>query len=95
MHPGPDRLAEAELEYADETSPSIYVNFPMVSGVPESWGPGPWHAMIWTTTPWTLPANVAIAAHPDLDYVGVRYVRPGNDRSSGPDDPRGRSWSPR
>ncbi len=69
-------LAEAELEYSDESSPSIYVNFPMVAGVPEGWGPGPWHAMIWTTTPWTLPANVAIAAHPDLAYVGLRYVDP-------------------
>ncbi len=73
-------LAEAELEYKDETSPSIYVNFEMVSGVPESWGPGagagPWHAMIWTTTPWTLPANVGIAAHPDLEYAGIRYDDP-------------------
>lgn len=69
-------LAEAELEYQDETTPSIYVNFPVVSGVPETWGPGPWHAMVWTTTPWTLPANVAIAAHPDLTYVGVRYSDP-------------------
>ena len=32
--------------------------------------------MIWTTTPWTLPANVAIAAHPDLDYAGIRYTDP-------------------
>ncbi len=69
-------LAEAELEYKDETSPSIYVNFPMVAGVPADWGDGPWHAMIWTTTPWTLPANVAIAAHPDLDYAGIRYTDP-------------------
>ncbi len=69
-------LAEAELEYKDETSPSIYVNFPVVSGLPAEWGEGPWHAMIWTTTPWTLPANVAIAAHPDLDYAGVRYLDP-------------------
>ncbi|AGA25692.1 isoleucine--tRNA ligase [Singulisphaera acidiphila] len=69
-------LAEAELEYRDESSPSIYVNFPIVSGVPAAWGTGPWHAMVWTTTPWTLPANVAIAAHPDLNYVGVRYVDP-------------------
>ena len=69
-------LAEAELEYHDETSPSIYVNFPMVSGVPEGWGPGPWHAMIWTTTPWTLPANVAIAAHSDFEYAGIRYRDP-------------------
>ena len=69
-------LAEAELEYKDETSPSIYVNFEMVAGVPESWGAGPWHAMIWTTTPWTLPANVGIAVHPDLEYAGIRYVDP-------------------
>jgi len=69
-------LAEAELEYSDEVSPSIYVNFPVVSGVPRSWGEAPWHAMIWTTTPWTLPANVAIAANADLTYVGLRYVDP-------------------
>ena len=69
-------LAEAELEYSDEVSPSIYVNFPVVSGVPATWGDGPWHAMIWTTTPWTLPANVAIAAHPDITYVGLRYTDP-------------------
>ncbi len=69
-------LAEAELEYRDATSPSIYVNFAMVAGVPASWGEGAWHAMIWTTTPWTLPANVAIAAHPRLSYSGIRYVDP-------------------
>ena len=75
-------LAEAELEYHDETSPSIFVNFPMVSGVPEAWTridestDADWRAMIWTTTPWTLPANVAIAVHPDLTYAGVRYVDP-------------------
>ncbi|MGE5756255.1 MAG: isoleucine--tRNA ligase, partial [Planctomycetaceae bacterium] len=74
-------LAEAELEYRDEATPSIYVNFPMVSGVPEGWGRGPWHVMIWTTTPWTLPANVAIAAHPDLEYVGLRYVDPTSGRA--------------
>jgi isoleucyl-tRNA synthetase len=73
-------LAEAELEYHEETTPSIYVNFPMVSGVPEAWHSSedsesaPWHAMIWTTTPWTLPANVAIAVHPDVTYAGVRYT---------------------
>jgi len=74
-------LAEAELEYRDETSPSVYVNFTAGSGVPEAWGPGPWHLMIWTTTPWTLPANVAIAAHPDLDYAGVRYVDPASGQA--------------
>ena len=70
-------LAEAELEYREDTTPSIYVNFPIVSGVPHAWGEGgPWHVMIWTTTPWTLPANVAIAVHPELEYAGVRYVDP-------------------
>ena len=69
-------LAEAELEYHDETSLSVYVNFPLVNGVPEGWGEGPWHLMIWTTTPWTLPANVAIAAHPELTYSGIRYTDP-------------------
>jgi isoleucyl-tRNA synthetase len=67
-------LAEAELEYKDETTPSIYVNFALLSGVPRAWGEGPWHAMVWTTTPWTLPANVAIAVHAELSYAGVRYV---------------------
>ena len=69
-------LAEAELEYSDEVSPSIYVNFPVISGLPASWGDGPWHAMIWTTTPWTLPANVAIAANSGVTYAGVRYTDP-------------------
>ncbi len=58
----------------------------MVSGVPASWveadsDGGPWHAMIWTTTPWTLPANVAIAVHPDLNYAGVRYKEPATGRT--------------
>jgi isoleucyl-tRNA synthetase len=69
-------LAEAELEYEEESTPSIYVNFPMITGVPHAWGPGPWNAMIWTTTPWTLPANVAIAVHPELVYAGICYVDP-------------------
>lgn len=76
-------LAEAELEYHDHTSPSVYVNFAMEAGVPEPFGPGPWHAMIWTTTPWTLPANVAIAVHPNLDYAGVRYRDPKSGREIG------------
>ncbi len=74
-------LAEAELEYQEETTPSIYVNFEMVAGVPESWGEGPWHAMIWTTTPWTLPANVGIAAHPELAYAGVEYTDPATGKA--------------
>jgi isoleucyl-tRNA synthetase len=80
-------LAEAELEYQEETTPSIYVNFPMVSRVPASWTKSDgsddrdWHAMIWTTTPWTLPANVAIAVHPDVTYAGIRYTDPTSGRT--------------
>jgi isoleucyl-tRNA synthetase len=70
-------LAEAELEYEEVTSPSIYVNFPVIEGLPAEFadkaGSGPCHVMIWTTTPWTLPANVAIAYHPDIEYALVRY----------------------
>ena len=60
-------LAEAELEYKEKTSPSIYVKFPLLSplpGIDEDVS-----VAIWTTTPWTLPANVAIALHPDMEYV--------------------------
>ncbi|MBM3861040.1 MAG: isoleucine--tRNA ligase [Verrucomicrobia bacterium] len=55
-------LAEAEVEYADHTSPSVFVKFP-VKGKPNEF------AVIWTTTPWTLPANVAIAVKSDFIYV--------------------------
>ncbi|WP_031513484.1 isoleucine--tRNA ligase [Desulfofalx alkaliphila] len=64
-------LAEAEVEYADKSSPSIYVKFPVVDGkgiLPEQ----ETYVVIWTTTPWTIPANVAIALHPELDYVLVQ-----------------------
>jgi isoleucyl-tRNA synthetase len=65
-------LAEAEIEYGDETSDSIYVGFELVdppgafaaAGLPVS-------ILIWTTTPWTLPANVAVTLADDASYVGV------------------------
>ena len=60
-------LADAEVEYADETDPSIYVKFPLADRPSES-------LLIWTTTPWTLPANLAIAAHPDFRYAKVKLV---------------------
>ncbi len=81
-------LAEAELEYADVTSPTVFVNFPLdtppaaLAEKGEELGHPTWHAMIWTTTPWTLPANVAIAAHPDLDYAGVRYTDPASGHAT-------------
>ncbi len=67
-------LAEAEIEYRDKKSPSIYVKFPMRSDLkekfPETSG-RPISVLIWTTTPWTLPANLAIAFHPDHEYVAA------------------------
>ena len=63
-------LAEAEVEYGDHTSPSIYVKFPLVDPLPGVDGPA--SMVIWTTTPWTLPANLAIAVHPDFEYSAVR-----------------------
>jgi len=69
-------LAEAEIEYAPATSPSIYVKFRVLSDVHERFHSAPRDLpaffVIWTTTPWTLPANVAIAAHPAFEYALVR-----------------------
>ncbi len=67
-------LAEAEVEYGEHTSPSIFVEFPMASDLGEKYPAlqGKDLVMvIWTTTPWTIPANLAIALHPDLEYVAV------------------------
>jgi isoleucyl-tRNA synthetase len=62
-------LAEAEIEYQDKRSPSIYVSFAVKegNGVLEEGT----KIVIWTTTPWTIPANLAIAVHQDLSYVVV------------------------
>ena len=64
-------LAEAEIEYHDHTSPSIYVAFDLVSenGAVEKGT----KFVIWTTTPWTLPANLGIAVQPDFEYQVVKY----------------------
>jgi isoleucyl-tRNA synthetase len=62
-------LAEAEVEYEDHTSPSIWVKFPVVAGEKTSKLGAGVSALIWTTTPWTLPANRALAFHPDFEYV--------------------------
>jgi len=65
-------LAEAEIEYSDEVSDSIYVRFEFTSK-PEAWADRPESVsvLIWTTTPWTLPANVAVTIAEQADYVGV------------------------
>jgi isoleucyl-tRNA synthetase len=70
-------LAEAEVEYEDLSSPSIYVAFELVPPLPAPLAPyadrKPAIA-IWTTTPWTLPANLAVAVRPDLPYVLLEAV---------------------
>ena len=58
-------LAEAEIEYWDETDPSIMVRFPLKDEKDVS-------LVIWTTTPWTLPGNMAVAAHPECEYARVK-----------------------
>jgi len=66
-------LADAELEYQDVTDPSVYVEFHVEGEVNT-------YLLVWTTTPWTLPANLAVAVHPDVEYVKVRYERNGQSR---------------
>ena len=69
-------LAEAEIEYYDHTSDSIYVRFPLPDPkIKELLGVDPQRTwiIIWTTTPWTLPANLAVALHPDFEYVVLEY----------------------
>jgi isoleucyl-tRNA synthetase len=70
-------LAEAEVEYANHTSPSVYVRYKLTSEA------APIHAdlagkdvyaIIWTTTPWTLPASLAIAFHPEMEYFAIDCV---------------------
>ena len=66
-------LAEAEVEYEERTDPSVYVKLPvrgLEAKVPELAGKKA-AFVVWTTTPWTLPANLAVAVHPDLPYVAV------------------------
>ena len=66
-------LAEAEVEYADVSSPSIYVRFPLpdpkLKEVFPAADPTRAEIIIWTTTPWTLPDNLAVCVHPEFEYV--------------------------
>lgn len=68
-------LAEAEVEYADKESPSIYVRFRALEADVETHLPGlkgkNVFFVIWTTTPWTLPANLALAVNPDYEYAAI------------------------
>ncbi len=60
---------EVALGYEDATDPSVFIRLPLVDALDTS-------LLVWTTTPWTLPANVAVAAHPDVDYVLVQRALP-------------------
>ncbi|MGD0282311.1 MAG: class I tRNA ligase family protein, partial [Dissulfurispiraceae bacterium] len=69
-------LAEAEVEYAEKESPSVFVRFRLIDEdvqkkLPQLAGRN-LYIIIWTTTPWTLPANLALAVHPELTYVAVQ-----------------------
>ena len=72
-------LAEAEVDYLDKTSTAIDVRFPVVDEAAfldrcqmADQGEGPLSVVIWTTTPWTLPANRAVALHPELEYLVIQ-----------------------
>jgi len=67
-------LAEAEVEHADHTSPSIFVKLPFIDTLPVELAPLAGKKLsfvIWTTTPWTIPANLAVCLHPELPYVAL------------------------
>jgi len=63
-------LAEAEVEYKDKESPAVFVKFPLENS---STVPAAASIVIWTTTPWTLPANLGLAVHPEFTYVVGKF----------------------
>jgi len=68
-------LADAEIEYEQHTSPSVYVRYRLTSDAArlnEALAGREVYTIIWTTTPWTLPASLAVAFHPDFDYVALQ-----------------------
>ena len=69
-------LAEAEVEYHQHSSPSVYVKFPLTSDpalIDSALAGRKVFVLIWTTTPWTLPANLGIAVHPDFEYSAFEH----------------------
>ncbi len=65
-------IADSEVEYADVTDPSVYIKFPVVNEENT-------YIVIWTTTPWTIPANIAVAVHPSFEYAKIRVVKGGKE----------------
>ncbi|BAI80654.1 isoleucyl-tRNA synthetase [Deferribacter desulfuricans SSM1] len=80
-------LAEAEVEYHDHTSPSIYVKFPLQDDAKKALGieTEKAFAVIWTTTPWTIPANLGIALNPEFEYALLK-VKKSNNKNIDNDD---------
>ncbi len=64
-------IADAEVEYADKTDPSIFVKFPIIDSKDGA------SILIWTTTPWTIPSNIAVAINPGFEYAKVKAYREG------------------
>lgn len=62
-------LAMAEIDYENKEDPSIYVKFPLINQESNEYTT---YILVWTTTPWTLPANMAVCVHPDFEYAYVR-----------------------
>lgn len=65
-------IADSEVEYWDETDPSVYIKFPLKNEENS-------FIVIWTTTPWTIPANIAVAVHPSFEYVKVKAEKDGKE----------------
>src|SRR5665811_2283520 len=65
-------IADSEVEYSEVSDPSVYIKFPIV-------GEENTYIVIWTTTPWTIPANIAVAVHPSFEYVKVRALKNGKE----------------
>ena len=90
-------LAEAEVEYGDHRADSIYIKFPVLEDRGLLGGAAGAFCLIWTTTAWTIPANLAICLHPDLDYVLVeagaeRYLLAAGLLESVTDALGGKGW---
>lgn len=80
-------LAEAEVEYQTKTSPAIWVKFGLTADsesrfreATKASGDGSYHVVIWTTTPWTLPANLGVAVHADFVYVAGCFSNEAGER---------------
>ncbi|MGC4015427.1 MAG: class I tRNA ligase family protein [Luteolibacter sp.] len=69
------------MEYKDKESPAIFVKFPLTAEAASNLGVAGASMVIWTTTPWTLPANLGVALHPEFTYVVGRFERDGHSET--------------